>query len=176
MTSYRIGSSAISLDCHLNYFHEDIGQEKYPSRSDRNSKGDHRPRPNSTNELPKWRSALQFRRVVTSRHQANIFFTITVPLGATLPPRSRSAQILCSLRLLRHAGDQINLCQTSFADRIFWAIGPSPSSLIARGVAATTPIQPAAPHQNLFRQLCEVGKPHDNQRRRARLSEIRPGV
>ena len=32
--------------------------------------------------------------------------------------------------------------------RIFWAIGPSPSSLIARGVAATTPIQPAAPHQN----------------------------
>ena len=76
------------------------------------------------------------------------FFTITVPLGATLPPRSRSAQILCPLTLLRHAGDQINLCRTSFADRIFWAIGPSPSSLIARGVAATTPIQPAAPHQN----------------------------
>ena len=65
------------------------------------------------------------------------FFTITVPLGATLPPRSRSAQILCPLRLLRHAGDQINLRRTSFADRIFWAISPSPSSLIARGVAAT---------------------------------------
>ena len=76
------------------------------------------------------------------------FFTITVPLGATLPPRSRAAQILCPLRLLRHAIDQINLCRTAFVDRIFWAIGPSPSSLIARGVAATTPIQPAAPHQN----------------------------
>ncbi|MGA9196038.1 MAG: hypothetical protein WB037_13170, partial [Pseudolabrys sp.] len=39
-------------------------------------------------------------------------------------------------------------CWTAFVDRIFWAIGPSPSSLIARGVAATTPIHPAAPHQN----------------------------
>ena len=64
--------------------------------------------------------------------------TSTVPSGADL----------WSLTLLRHVIDQINLCRTAFAGRIFWAIGPSPSSLIARGVAATTPIQPAAPQQN----------------------------